>query len=836
MIDWFSPSTWFSSSTPPSERRSSFFSEPSASRFSVRELERLHDLLLSEDELLRRSSSRSLSSLPHSARRHQKYIEALRAISEIVVWADQRTEGNSDAATLEEGSAIVELFLSRSMVKYFGDVLEASADDEQVVTQVLQTMNILIQNLRNEQTVYCVFSNNRVSEILSMESVFLVGRAGAAEDNDDVIGLYVNLLKTVVMRLDEHSVEFFLKEGRACVPYSRALRVSELDVARSDSMVRAAIQAVVLKLYSIVPPSVCLGGVKTEAFLARLCDEMLATTMDLELLLRASRWRTGDALDGDEPADHASNAANAANAAREVDDAFRIDSLLGRLEDDMAFFNDVLSTRRAEVGQLAMKEVWMRVVLGSIGTFQGARATAKGGVNARARTLTALLVLEAACKAIESSSLLGLLVSLLLAGDAVKAANKVVEDLGLEHLTVEALIGYPGVGPEPRNIILDRTSLRVNLLSCLTDASVDHACRIVVLRILAVVLDSCTPEAVLREVGLGATEPGDAVPAVAPNGATAARGGGCDTLSSFPVGSGQLFESQHSVHVPERCAEIQRSIFTAALVAKKNSSTLQYETQALTYVAWILGGILRRGGVAIEPSIEPLQEFLALAHDKLLLCLPACAFRHTAPMILNHCWSVQQRYLTTLNPRQAPSKLLITSQVGRDGDALLRRILASATHFVAAYQLYQIVSRGAPEVDADSPFPGDLPVPVQGPGGGDGRDGRDGRDDAPQFHTSQGTVELGVSFVLRSDAGNVLFEAPTPCVTMTPRANDNPTKVNLASTTVELVRGTLRSRSNVLSNVSFESKLDKRFVEHFVIEATRAATEQCRVYLEHCLI
>ena len=123
MIDWFSPSTWFSSTTSPSQRQSNTF------RFSVRELERLHDLLLSEDDLLSRSSSRSLSSLSSSARRHQKYIEALRAISEIVVWADQRTEGNSDASTLEEASAIVELFLSRSMVKYFGDVLEASAED-----------------------------------------------------------------------------------------------------------------------------------------------------------------------------------------------------------------------------------------------------------------------------------------------------------------------------------------------------------------------------------------------------------------------------------------------------------------------------------------------------------------------------------------------------------------------------------------------------------------------------------------------------------------------------------------------------------------------------------
>ena len=798
MIDWFSPSTWFSSTTSPSQRQSNTF------RFSVRELERLHDLLLSEDDLLSRSSSRSLSSLSSSARRHQKYIEALRAISEIVVWADQRTEGNSDASTLEEASAIVELFLSRSMVKYFGDVLEASADDEQVVMQVLQTMTILIQNLRNEQTVYCVFSNNRVNEILlSMEPVLLVGGAGAAEGNYDVIGLYVNLLKTVVMRLDEHSVEFFLREGRVCVPYTRALRVSELDVARSDGMVRAAVQAVVLKLYSIVPASVCLGGMKTEAFLARLCDEMVGTMMELELLLRADRWRTADAVDGEEML------VDGAMAGIEVDDAFRIDSLLGRLGDDLAFFNDVLSTGRSEVGRLAVKEVWSRVVLGSMCMFQGARATSKGGGKyTQARTLAALLVLEAVCKAIESASLMGLLVSLLLDGDVVKAAGKVVEDLGCEQLTVEVLVGASGSGaPETGNVIV---GLRENLLSCLSDVSIDHACRIVVLRLLAVMLDGCTPDGVLREVGLRSTDPAHAVVAVASKDAADANGAGSDMADSV---------SQ----------SVSQSVFAAVLAVKRNALSPQYETQALTYAAWIVSGILGSGGAVIEAPIEPLQEFLALAHDGLLLCLPTCSFGCAAPMILNHCWSVQQRYLMTLKPRQAPSKLVTTTaRAVRDGDESLRRTLACATRFVAAYQLYQIVLRGAPEVDAASPFPEDLPMPVGVTGDGHGGD-------RPTFRTSLGAAELGASLVIRSDAGEVLFEAPTPCVTVAPGTDGNSTKVTLTSRTAELVRGTLRTKSSVLTNVAFKSKLDRRFVERFVFEAQRVAAERSRVYLEHCI-
>lgn len=49
--------------------------------------------------------------------------------------------------------------------------------------QVLQTLSILIQNLRNQQTVYYLFSNNHINEIVSMRFDFdddevLVGASG----------------------------------------------------------------------------------------------------------------------------------------------------------------------------------------------------------------------------------------------------------------------------------------------------------------------------------------------------------------------------------------------------------------------------------------------------------------------------------------------------------------------------------------------------------------------------------------------------------------------------------------------------------------------------------
>ena len=139
------------------------------------------------------------------------------------------------------------------------------------------------------------------------------------------------------------------------------------------------------------------------------------------------------------------------------------------------------------------------------------------------------------------------------------------------------------------------------------------------------------------------------------------------------------------------------------------------------------------------------------------------------------------------------------------------------------------MAKGVPEMDLVSPFPTDLAVSVQTVG-----DGHVGIDPL-KFRTSLGTVELGASLVVRSDAGGVLFDAPTACVTIAPGAEGSSTEVTLASRTAEPVRGSLRSRSSVLRGVEFKSRLDRRYVERSVLTTRKDAEEQCRVYLEHCI-
>ena len=72
------------------------------------------------------------------------------------------------------------------------------------VVQVLQTLSILIQNIRSQVAIFYLFSNNHVNDIVALRFDF---------DDDEVLGYYINLLKTISLKLNESTVQFFFQVG-----------------------------------------------------------------------------------------------------------------------------------------------------------------------------------------------------------------------------------------------------------------------------------------------------------------------------------------------------------------------------------------------------------------------------------------------------------------------------------------------------------------------------------------------------------------------------------------------------------------------------------------------
>jgi len=63
---------------------------------------------------------------------------------------------------------------------------------------VLQTLSILIQNIRSETAIFYLFSNNFINELITLRFDF---------EDDEVLGYFVNMLKAISLKLTQTTVQ-----------------------------------------------------------------------------------------------------------------------------------------------------------------------------------------------------------------------------------------------------------------------------------------------------------------------------------------------------------------------------------------------------------------------------------------------------------------------------------------------------------------------------------------------------------------------------------------------------------------------------------------------------
>jgi len=66
---------------------------------------------------------------------------------------------------------------------------------------VLQTLSIIIQNVRSETGIFFLFSNNHINNIVSSNFDF---------EDEEVLGYYISFLKAISLKLNPLTVRFFL--------------------------------------------------------------------------------------------------------------------------------------------------------------------------------------------------------------------------------------------------------------------------------------------------------------------------------------------------------------------------------------------------------------------------------------------------------------------------------------------------------------------------------------------------------------------------------------------------------------------------------------------------
>lgn len=163
-------------------------------------------------------------------------VETIRSIAEFMIWGDQNEP------------RIFDFFLENNIMTYLHRVLQQPANRTgDVAKQVLQTLSIIIQNIRSETGVYFLFSNNHINNIVEIKFDF---------DDEEVLGYYISFLKTISLRLTTGTVQFFFDnrgEGPVTFPlYTEAVKFAH----HKEGMVRAGVRTLTLNVYSVPDPEI----------------------------------------------------------------------------------------------------------------------------------------------------------------------------------------------------------------------------------------------------------------------------------------------------------------------------------------------------------------------------------------------------------------------------------------------------------------------------------------------------------------------------------------------------------------------------------------------------
>ncbi|ESO05726.1 hypothetical protein HELRODRAFT_191365 [Helobdella robusta] len=156
-------------------------------------------------------------------------VETLRSISEILIWGDQND------------STVFDFFLEKNMLVFFLKFMKQKSG-QCICVQLLQTLNILFDNITNETSVYYLLSNNHINSIIVHKFDF---------SDEEVMAYYISFLKTLSMKLNKHTVHFFYNEHtNDFALYTEAIKFFN----HSESMVRIAVRTITLNVYRACVP------------------------------------------------------------------------------------------------------------------------------------------------------------------------------------------------------------------------------------------------------------------------------------------------------------------------------------------------------------------------------------------------------------------------------------------------------------------------------------------------------------------------------------------------------------------------------------------------------
>ncbi|KAF9361666.1 Protein CL16A [Mortierella sp. AD094] len=156
----------------------------------------------------------------------ENIISCLKELTQLLIWGDQH-----DPLLLEH-------FFEEKVHSHFLEILQ-SKHDGSLIVQVLQTLNIMFENVRSQESLYFLLSKNYVNDVIGLKYDF---------SNDEILAYYIYLLRTLSFKLSKDTIYFFFNEQLDDFPlYSEAIKFFNHE----ESMVRIAVRVITLNVYSV---------------------------------------------------------------------------------------------------------------------------------------------------------------------------------------------------------------------------------------------------------------------------------------------------------------------------------------------------------------------------------------------------------------------------------------------------------------------------------------------------------------------------------------------------------------------------------------------------------
>ena len=465
-------------------------------RFTLANLRRLTDVL------------RVTPASGFSRHTASQVVETFREIAELMIYGDQHDPSFFDA------------FIEQRVMAHFTKFIsppDGGRPDRDIALQLLQTLAIVVQNIREETSLFFLFSEGHVPKRLV--------EANLDFDDEEVLGRYVSLLKTASMRLNSRTVQMFFFTGTETRQGGKAARERSDAVAAAfplfaagarflshhESMVRAASRTITLNCLAVTDARVRQFLCSPKPWRKCVPKAVEAAGATVAALTEATLFAEPDAPGARERA-----------------------NLIAELGDLLSFVDDVAGLPEASGESLAKRvetELWNGLVaptlLGSVApgsaSTAGDAASAEREDSNAARSPPNSPPRDAGPPQTSPTTALFAVSRLAVSCRRGPTLARVVADLfGFEPGAAE---------PGGRRVANARRAFAVRALAGAEGASLAAAATAAAVGLAQAASDEASPlAAALREVGLAAARGND--PGPEPESASRARAEMCDALAA----------------------------------------------------------------------------------------------------------------------------------------------------------------------------------------------------------------------------------------------------------------------------------------------------------------